>query len=257
MTWRSLLALGAPLALAAPLAAQNVFQGTIVNKITANGQSIESTIMTNGVRTRSETGMGGQSFISITDLGEGKSYTLMPAQKKYIVIDLKAAMEMASQMGESMRDKKGKPETATAPDLSKVPKITATGQKETIAGYSCEGYTMQMENGSVLNFCIAKGLGTYSLMGMAPGGMGGMGGLGGGSPYARALASNPALKQLMEEFKDGFFPLKVTMTEGGTVKMTSEVTKIEKGSVPASAFAIPSDYTELKMPGGFGLPKRP
>jgi len=243
MITRRLLALTAPLVFAAPLAAQAGFQGTIVNKITTNGQSFETTITTNGVRTRTETGMGGQSFISITDLGAGKSYTLMPAQKKYMVIDMKAMAELATQMGAAMGDKHKKPETA--PDLSKLPKITPTGQKETIAGRSCEHFTMQMDNGSTLDLCIAKGigLGTNSLLGAS-------------SPYTKALAANPAWKQFTEEFKDGF-PLKVTMTDAGTVRMTSEVTKIEKGSVPASAFVIPSDYTELKMPGGFNLPKRP
>lgn len=248
MIARRLLALTAPLALAAPLAAQAVFQGMIVNKITTNGQSFETTITTNGVRTRTETAMAGQSFISITDMEAGKSYTLMPAQKKYMVVDMKAMMEMATQMGAAMGDKNKKNPEAT-PDLSKLPKITATGQKETVAGHSCEHYTMQMDDGSTLDLCLAKGmgLGSKSVLGMAGGAS---------SPYAKMLAANPAWKQFADEFKDAF-PLKVTMSQGGTVRMASEVTKIERGSVPASAFAIPSDYTELKMPGGFGLPKRP
>jgi hypothetical protein len=50
-------------------------------------------------------------------------------------------------------------------------------------------------------------------------------------------------------YKDGFFPLKVTASgpQGGIML---EVTSIEKKSLPASLFAPPADYTEMKMPGG-------
>jgi hypothetical protein len=240
---RTLFGLGAPLALAGALAAQKPFEGSVTVKITSGGKSFESKTMSNGTRTRTEYGMGGQQAVMITDLSEGKSYTLIPSQKKYMVMDFKGMADALKEMG----DKNSKPEKL---DPSKMPKVTATGHKETIAGYSCEHYTLESEKG-LMDFCVAKGLGTFSPFG----GGGGMGGAGSSAAMAKLVAANPGYKELLDLFKDGFFPLKMTMSENGQVKMETEVTQIEKGNVPAALLAIPSDYTELKMPS-FG-PKRP
>jgi len=247
-----IFALAAPFALAGALSAQKPFEGSVTVKITSGGKSFESKTYSNGTRTRTEYGMGGQQAVMITDLSEGKSYTLIPSQKKYMVMDFKAMAEALKPMAEGMGDKNPKPEKL---DPSKLPKVTATGRKETIAGYSCEHYTLEAEKG-LMDFCIAKGLGSFSPFGGVGGG-GGMGGAGGSAAMAKLVAANPGYKQLLDMFKDGFFPLKMTMSEDGQVRMETEVTQIDKGNVPATMLAIPSDYTELKMPG-FGNPlKRP
>ena len=71
-------------------------------------------------------------------------------------------------------------------------------------------------------------------------------------------AGNPGLREYLKAFKDGFFPLRMTVTKGGKTVMTQEAVKIEPGSLPEDLFAPPAGYTELKMPGLPGLPgKRP
>ena len=247
MNRTKLIALLTPLALAAALSAQAPFEGTATFKTTMEGKTIETKYYSNGKRLRQDMSMSGQEVITITDFADAKSYTLMPSQKKYMVMDFKAMAQALKPMADKLGgDKPGKPDH---PDLSAMPKITATGHKETIAGYSCEHYTMQMDPKSAMDFCVAKGLGYFSTAGGMGGGSGGM---------AQFLAAtNPAYKELLGMFKDGFFPLKYSMSQNGKTMMESEATKVEKGSVPAEMLAIPSDYTELKMPG-FGNPlKRP
>jgi hypothetical protein len=245
---RSFVLAAAVLALTAERGFGQVFQGSVTFKMTMEGQSMETKYYSNGKRARSEMSMGGRQMISIIDYAEAKSYTLLPDQKKYLMMDMNAMADLAKGMGEAMGDKN--PKNPKNPDLSKLPKITVTptGQKETIAGYSCEHYTVQSEK-TDMDFCVAKGLGNYSM----PGG-GGMGGMGGSGVLA-ALAANPGYKQLVDMAKEGFFPLKFTMSQGGSVKLTSEATEVKKGAVSPDLLAIPSDYTEIKMPG-FG-PKRP
>ena len=239
--------------LALPLTAERglgqVFEGSVTFKMTMEGQSMETKYYSNGQRARSEMNMGGRPMITIIDYAEAKGYTLLPDQKKYFMMDMNAMADLAKGMGEAMGDKN--PKNPKNPDFSKLPKITVTptGQKETVAGYTCEHYTVQSEK-TDMDFCVAKGLGNYSM----PGGSGMGGGMGGGGVLA-ALAANPGYKQLIDMAKEGFFPLKFKMSEGGTVKLTSEATEITKGPVSADLFAIPADYTEIKMPG-FG-PKRP
>ncbi len=233
----ALVAAGLPLAAERGLA-QLPFEGSATFKMTMSGQSMETKYYSNGKRTRQEMNMGGHQMVAIVDMAEAKTYTLMPERKQYMTLDLKEMGEMMKGMTEAMGDKKL--------DLSKAPKITPTGRKEAVLGYPCEHYLLQSEKTEV-DFCVAKGLGNL-------GGMGG-GGMGGGGAMA-ALYANPGYKQLVDMMKEGFFPLKFTVSEGGSVKMTSEATQITKGGVSADLLAIPSDYTEIKMPAGFG-PKRP
>jgi hypothetical protein len=248
MNRTKLLALLMPLALAPALSAQAPFEGTATFKTTMEGKTFESKYYSNGKRFRSDMSMGGQEAITITDFAEGKSYTLIPAQKKYLVMDYQAMAAALKPMADKLGgDKPGKPDH---PDLSTMPKITATGHKETIAGYSCEHYTMQLDPKSAMDFCVAKGLGYFSMAG-------GAGGMGGGGMAQVLAASNPAYKEMLGMFKDGFFLLKFSMSQNGKTMMESEATQIHQGSVPAEMLAIPSDYTELKMPGLGNPLKRP
>jgi hypothetical protein len=175
--------------------AQATFEGVTTFKTTVSGKSIESRYYAKGQRFRQEMAMGGTSAVTITNFGEGKNYTLLPTQKKYLVMDYKAA-------GKALQEMVGKDKKPIA--NRERPKITATGNKETVAGYSCEHYTMEVESGEI-DLCVAKGLG-YFAMGGNPMGGGGMDAL---------SASNPRYRELIAEFKDGFFPLKTMMTQDG------------------------------------------
>jgi hypothetical protein len=125
---------------------------------------------------------------------------------------------------------------------NKFPKLTETGKRETIAGYTCEHWLMGDKQN--MDICIAKGLGYF-----------GMGGQGGGAfSTLKNLAFSP--EQLAEAsshpewvkfLEGGAFPLKMTSTEEGKVTMNMEATKIEKKSLDDSLFVVPPDYKEFSM----------
>jgi Domain of unknown function (DUF4412) len=226
------------LAAATPVLAQRQFEGSVTLKTSMEGKSFESTLYSKGQRVRQEIAMGGQSAVTITDYGTGKSITLMPGQKKYMVMDFKAMAEAMRPMAEAL-----KPDRTKKPDAV-MPKIVATGRKEKILGHPCEHYTAAADDGMVMDFCVAKGMGTFN-------GARGGAGAGGGS----AAASDPRFRELVTLFKDGFFPLRTTMSKGGKTLMESEVVKVEAKSLANDLFVPPSDYTEVKIPSLPG--KRP
>jgi hypothetical protein len=119
-----------------------------------------------------------------------------------------------------------------------LPKITATGRKETIAGHECEYYVMG-DKGE-MEVCSAKGLGMF-MMGQSP-----MGGALSSMASLAALATNSDAAKL---FADGFFPLKMVNTEHGKKEVVMEATRVEKKPLEASLFVPPPDYKEMKMPG--------
>lgn len=231
-----------PLLFAPSARAQVNFEGVAVFKTTMEGKSFETTYYSKGRRSRQDISFGAVQSTSITDYAAGKGYTLIPAQKKYLVMDYKELGETAKKMGKAMGVKR----EPVAP-----PKITATGHKETIAGYPCEHYLLQAKAGDPIDFCVAKGLGTYQLGG-------GGGGQGGRAAAAGFLSEHPEFRELATLFKDGFFPLKMTISKGGKTVMVQEAIRVERKSVPDVLFAIPEGYSQLKMPSLPGLTgKRP
>jgi hypothetical protein len=74
----------------------------------------------------------------------------------------------------------------------------------------------------------------------------GLGGMGGGET---APGISPAqMAVLRERFADGFFPLKITSSEAGGAVL--EVVSLERGIVDDALFRPPSDYQEMRIPGG-------
>jgi len=78
--------------------------------------------------------------------------------------------------------------------------------------------------------------------------MGGRGAPGGGIPAG--------YEQLVTEFKDGFFPLRIELVEGDKRTQFLLVKKIEPQSLEASLFEPPAGFQEMKMPAmpGMGRP---
>ena len=127
------------------------------------------------------------------------------------------------------------------PDFSKM-KVTPTGQRETIAGVSCEHYLFEYADSAKaknkVDMCGAPGMGFMGLAGqegsMMP------------STVAMMRSQNPALAKLAHQ---GFFPLKMNiMGEHGTAVWT--VTQLSRGRPDATLFQPPAGYTELKIPTG-------
>lgn len=221
--------------------AQGTFEGMVSYKMTMqDGKTAIMRYYQLGSRIRQEYDAQGQSAASITDGTTGDQITIIPQQKKYMVINLKQAAgvlaPMAQALGGGQRHER---------DFSKL-KVTATGRRETIAGISCEHYlfenTERQQREGQMDICGATGMGFV------------------GSPYqtgsvmpstaAMLKANNPELARLLRQ---GFFPLKMTMTDEGK-QAVIEVTQVDRHRPDASLFAPPPGYTKIEIPG---MPHRP
>ncbi len=212
--------------LAGRLEAQS-FEGVISTQMTLeNGRTVDGVYQIKGSKSRWEGTMPGTQRMGGTAMifdGEaGTMTTIMPAQKMYMVTNVK---EMA----------KGMPESE-----SKFPKMTKTGKKETIAGHPCEHWLMGDDQ--KMDVCLAKGLGFFGM-----GGGKGSGGLSTAFPtMERAkleaqVAAHPEVKELVE---GGAFPLKM---EDGDRKFSMIVTKIEKKPLADDLFRAPAGFQEMNM----------
>jgi hypothetical protein len=202
------------------LQAQN-FEGVITQKMTGSGMTAEITQYVKGAKFRQDmaaAGMPGGALIYDGDTGD--TFMLMTAQKSY--------MKFPSQGMEGSEE-------------VKTPEFTRTGEKETVAGHSCEYYKVKFENVES-DICVATDLGFFY-------GAGGPGGMGGRRGQQGEGMSNAAMKQFAKQFKDGFFPLKIR-TQAANGAATIEVIKIEKKDVSDDLFKIPSDFTEMRMGRG-------
>jgi hypothetical protein len=221
------LALGTLTLLSAAPALAQGFEGAVTYHMNPE-HPMDMTMSIKGDKIRSDmSGMpGGQQMFMLMDLTALTMTTVMPDHKMYMTMDMKGMQAM--QHG----DKPQHP-----------PKITATGQKETLAGRSCDDYQITSDDGKTVEICAAKGMGNF----MAPQG-GPMGGRGGQSPLASLnwLRENPEWAKLAA---DGFFPLKVSNVEGGKKSVVMEATKVEQKSLDASLFQVPAGFSEMKMGG--------
>jgi hypothetical protein len=105
-----------------------------------------------------------------------------------------------------------------------------TGRSETVAGYACDYYRMDDPSGiqDGDEACVTTELGFVGF----------------------GLAGSPVWEDedaIREQFRDGFLILK-SLDANGAVDYV--VTKVEPAALSDSLFEPPSDYTELKLPGG-------
>ena len=208
------------------------FEGVIKTTMSFEGKGIPVVYYVRPDRVRTETTAPERPdapFVVIMDYTNGKAMSLMPGQKSYMTTDFAEVMKAAGQ-GED------------AP----LPKLTATGQKETIAGYTCEHYLVGDQQN--MDICVAKGLGFFGIGGSGTK-TGGLGDLMYSSKMKEKTAANPEWSKFLE---GGAFPLKMNVTEGGKTTMSSEVSSIERKKLDDSLFTVPADYKEMKVPGGMG-----
>jgi hypothetical protein len=210
------------------------FEGVVAYKMAGKGGLGELTQMYKGMKTRTEVSDGKQTTAMIMDMTAGTMTVLMPPQKQYMVMDMK---KMGQGLGGLLG--MGKKDSGSSGGAASMPKITATGRKETIAGHECEYYVMGDK--AETEVCSAKGLGMF-MMGQSPMG-------GGASASLAALGAMSANPDAVKLFADGFFPLKVVNVKGGKNEVVMEATRVEKKTLDASLFVPPPDYTEMKMPG--------
>lgn len=203
-------------ALPAGAAAQS-FEG----RVTAEMGGSPVVIIAKDGKSRMEMSTSGMQMTMIMDYQAGQITTLMPAQQMYMRMDMKQMEQMARSMGQTGTD---------------APKFTRTGKRETIAGISCEHILMELKDGKQMDVCAASGMGYFGAGGGAPGGRGGPG--------------LPAgYEQLMREFQDGFFPLRMESIEGTKRTQMMLVKSVERQRVDPALFEVPAGFQEMKMPG--------
>ncbi len=124
--------------------------------------------------------------------------------------------------------------------------VEVTTTKEKILGYDCVKYVAQTKEG-ISEIWVTDQLGAFL-------GFGGGAAMGGGrrGPGASASASQGWEQALAGK---GVFPLRVVTTAGGKETFRLEATKVEKTSLPDSAFSAPADFRNLsEMMRGMGMP---
>jgi hypothetical protein len=203
------------------------FEGVVTMKMTGEGLSAEPVIFIKGTRSRMEMEMRGIEHVMIMDTEKNTMTMMMPEQKQYMVADLQQIAESAA---------------AVAPDSSKLEdiRVEATDRKETVAGIECQHYlvTSEKRKGQA-DLCLAKGMGNFF-------------GMSGGGPMSRGRNTGMPveLQRLASKFPEGAFLLKGEYTEGEQVRMTLEVTRVEKKPVSDDLFTPPAEYKKVKMPHG-------
>ncbi|MDE3052275.1 MAG: DUF4412 domain-containing protein [Gemmatimonadota bacterium] len=210
------LAIAAAAGVPAAARAQAAFEGVVTFNLEGGRGPATMQYSIRGRDVRMDMSMGGMEVYTLFN-GDTKTMNMvMPMRQMY--------MEYSAAGMQGMADSAARP------------KITWTGQKETIAGYTCEHATITAADGTATDVCLAKGLGTF-----VPAG-GGRGGRGRG-----------AMSGGWESAVGDAFPLKVQ--QGGRVIM--EATKIEKKSLDPSLFKIPDGYQKMGMGmGGMGMGRR-
>jgi hypothetical protein len=157
-----------------------------------------------------------------------------------ILIDSGDGHKMA--MRRQLPDPKAQTSTAhnnssnSSSDLNGMHPPVATGRTDVILGYPVSEYTMKDKDGNTIDMWLAKGLGTF----MNPSA---------GGPFSRGRSS-AAVPAEWQKFAEtaGFFPMRMTVQDKkDKVTMKMEVTKLDKSSVPDSAFSS-EGYQEMQMP---------
>ena len=221
-----------------PVSAQALFEGQVTLILTSPRGAIPTELyMKDGMTRMDVAGPGGGSMTMVTDPSKKEMLIIMPERQMY----MRRSTDMA-----------GMAMPQGAPPMTK-PTITKTGTMETIAGISCEHYTITHEGGESEDACLASGMGTFSpgggMMGRGMGGGGGGGqgggrGPGGGGPQELGWA---------RDLDKGMFPLKV-VKNGATVM---EVTKVEKKKLDPTLFQAPEGFQDASGMMGGGRPGRP
>jgi hypothetical protein len=172
-------------------------------------------------------GMGSKGY-AVLNTPEKKLYLVMDDKKQVVLFDLDKAGEQfktfTSGMEVGPRDSRERREAAPRPP----PKVTKTGQKDTVAGYVCEIWDVIPETGEKLSACVANE---------------------GASWFKFPLGSMPAEHAWALELLDGkHFPLRgIAYDKAGAEKARIEVTKIDKKALVATLFDIPPGYKVVDL----------
>lgn len=220
--------------------AQN-FQGSIDVRLETSDFTATYTYQIKGNKVRTQTtsfesrkkAPGNQAealaAYQIWDGDKRTTISVIPSQRMYTLSNVGDMAAVAGQMSNGRQGAAGR-----------LPAMSKTGKKETIAGHTCEHW--RIGDDKPADVCLAQGLGFLGMTGQA-----GMGGLGAAFPAVdRAqlkahVAAHPELKSLAE---GGAFPLRVAMEDG---KLTMVVTRVEQASLGDDLFRPPPGYKEVNV----------
>ncbi|WP_395751314.1 DUF4412 domain-containing protein [Prosthecobacter sp.] len=187
----------------------------LVQKIDTDGKEDQITTKMKGDQARVDMGDKMTAFVSLDGMT-----VLIHGQKKMMkmgIAQIKAVVEMAG---------KGAGKEA--------PKPVATGQKEKIGDWDTEMYTWE---GSLAQgkFWVAKNFPKYAEINALNDKLGKImgGAMAGMAPQAKDFEG---------------MPVKSIMTVMGKT-VTSTLVSAKEGDLPASEFAVPEGYSEMKIPG--------
>jgi hypothetical protein len=232
---------------------------TIISKVTSNGSTQTSRSYISSDRLRLSQPDGNDVIFDV----KSGDMTILDAKKKtYYTITQKDMDDMAAMMRERMNS----PEMKNAMEqMKKLPpeqrkqmeqmmggmfafNVQKSGTTRTIAGYKCENWTITIGQLSKSEQCITQDVKLPARV---------------WDPYKKfadnmksmmsamgPMAKNfDSMREQMEKMKG--FPLATTTTTtimGNKTVTTSEVTALDRGAIPASAWAIPSGYTRVESP---------
>ena len=218
---------------------EDEFEGLVTMLInTADRKNLELTYFIKGNRNRIESKFDPNSkmqSVILCDAATNKITTLMPKRKLFMTMELEKERRGLGN--------RGAPDATSGAEKQKTqfPKLTATGKRESIAGYPCDHWLMGDK--AETDMCVAKGLGYFGVGDK----LGGLGPLKNFlfSPRSRgAVGIRPEWTAFLE---GGAFPLKVTQTENGQVRINVEATRIERRNLENELFSVPADYKEMKI----------
>jgi hypothetical protein len=197
---------------------------TIVQKVESSDGSNTVTMKVKGDKARVEIN---PKLTTVLDARTGDLTMLMNDQKQVMHISGERAKAMAEMAKAMAKD-------ASANDAPPKP----TGKTQTINGYETEAY--ESDNGKVhTTYWVAKNYpGADAVMKQI------------------AVLRNgafAAIRKGLPDFTDlPGLPLRTEIKVDGANQMTSTIESVSQDPIPDAQFAVPADYSEMKMPDIFG-----
>jgi hypothetical protein len=209
------------------LFAQADFEGKIKFKISSDGDEMFLDYFIKGENLRMEMGDNAEAvFLKMKD----KSLILMPSEKMYMDLNNSIMSKLSGMAGMNNDENEEEEKDFNIEDYK-------TGKTKSILGYECYQWIIKSEedDDEVVEAWVTSELGNFFLMSSPMGG--------GFSPgWSNSVNDN------------GFFPmLVITRDEDGEENSRFEATEVNKETLSDKLFTIPSDYSEMKIPGMDGL----
>ena len=207
---------------ATPAFSQPQFEGRIGMKITQpsakNAAGTNMLYCVKGSKVRLEMqpdARQGEELFSMAflmDMEKQQLNMLLPEQKMYYSYSFKDQKVQKPKAGEA--------------------DFKPTGRTDTILGYKVEEYANVASKGEYAEMWLTKGIGTFKMMAAGPGGK---------------MADQKSWEKYIAD--NGLFPMRVLQYDkkGGKLVSQMDVTKVERATLPASLFELPSDYKKFSI----------